>query len=83
MRGILLGNYEMEFYPEQLNGRSGRGDTCLGSYVAMRQTKSPGEAGIWAAALTSLKMEKQGPFDRHIDDVRELIRYKYNGTGPT
>ncbi|HKJ26151.1 MAG TPA: PfkB family carbohydrate kinase [Anaerolineales bacterium] len=77
---LILANgqyFEMEFYPEQLKGRSGRGDTCLGTYIAMRLTKPPEEAGIWAAALTSLKMEKQGPFTRTIDDVRDLIDRKY------
>ncbi len=59
-------NYEMGFFPSQLNGRSGRGDTCIGSYVAMRLSKPAHEAGIWAAALTSLKMEKLGPFDRPV-----------------
>jgi sugar/nucleoside kinase (ribokinase family) len=70
--------YQMAFYPSQLTGRSGRGDTCVGTYVAMRLSKSPGEAGIWAAAVTSLKMEKLGPFDRPIGDVEALIRLKYD-----
>lgn len=71
-------NYEMGFYPAQLNGRSGRGDTCVGTYVAMRLSKSPHEAGIWAAAVTSLKMEKLGPFDRPVSDVEALIHSRYN-----
>lgn len=71
--------YSMGFYPQQLNGRSGRGDTCLGSYVAIRLSMSPKDAGIWAAAVTSLKMEKQGPFSLAIEDVKNLIRSKYNG----
>lgn len=70
--------YKMGFYPTQVSGRSGRGDTCIGSYVAMRLSKTPHEAGIWAAAVTSLKMEKLGPFDRPIRDVETLIRLKYN-----
>ena len=73
--------HDLEFYPKTLAGRSGRGDTCLGSYVAMRLLKPAGEAGVWAAALTSLKMEKQGPFDRTRADVEELIRCKYDGSG--
>ena len=70
-------NYEAGFYPKQLLGRSGRGDTCLGSYTAMRLSKEPAEAGIWAAAVTSLKMEKLGPFSCSISEVEELIRLKY------
>jgi sugar/nucleoside kinase (ribokinase family) len=71
-------SYEMGFYPAQLSGRSGRGDTCVGSYVAMRLSKDPQEAGIWAAAVTTLKMEKLGPFDRPISDVEALIQARYD-----
>jgi sugar/nucleoside kinase (ribokinase family) len=70
--------HELDFYPENLSGRSGRGDTYIGTYVAMRLTKKPLKAGIWAAAVTSLKMETLGPFDRSIADVEALIRAKYN-----
>ena len=71
-------NYEMGFYPSGLDGRSGRGDTCVGSYVAMRLSMDPQQAGIWAAAVTSLKMEKLGPFDRPISDVEALIHSRYD-----
>ena len=70
--------YESGFYPQKLNGRSGRGDTCIGTYMAMRLSLNPFKAGIWAAAVTSLKMEKLGPFDRSIEDVLTLIREKYD-----
>jgi sugar/nucleoside kinase (ribokinase family) len=70
-------SYEMGFYPVRLDGRSGRGDTCLGTYTAMRLVKSPEEAGIWAAAVTSLKMETLGVFSRTITDVEALILEKY------
>src|SRR5688572_33464862 len=53
--------HEMGFYPARLDGRSGRGDTCVGTYVAKRLPLPPREAGIWAAAVTSLKMENLGP----------------------
>jgi sugar/nucleoside kinase (ribokinase family) len=69
---------EFGFYPAQLSGRSGRGDTCVGTYTAMRLTKSPSEAGLWAAAVTSMKMEKLGPFDRTITEVEDFIHEKYN-----
>lgn len=71
--------HDLQFHPQQLSGRSGRGDTCAGTYVAMRLSKSPKEAGIWAAAVTSLKMEKQGTFNRSIHEVEYLIHSKYNG----
>ena len=67
----------MEFYPARLDGRSGRGDTCLGTYVAKRLLLEPRQAGIWAAAVTSLKMEDVGPFNRSVGEVKALIRDKY------
>lgn len=79
--GLLVydGNhfYETKFYPRQLIGRSGRGDTCIASYTARRLNASPAEATIWAAAATSLKMEAEGPFRRDIREVEELIQKKY------
>ncbi|MDQ3004276.1 MAG: PfkB family carbohydrate kinase [Chloroflexota bacterium] len=80
--GLLIyadGNFhEMNFYPARLDGRSGRGDTCVGVYVARRLSMAPLEAGIWAAAVTSLKMENSGPFDRFISEVEALIFDKYS-----
>lgn len=80
--GLLIyadGKYhEMGFYPAHLEGRSGRGDTCVGTYVAKRLSLPPREAGIWAAAVTSLKMEKLGPFDRSVDEVEAFMNAKYN-----
>ncbi len=72
--------HEAAFYPTRMNGRSGRGDTCLGSYVAMRLSSTPAVAIRWAAAVTSLKMENPGPFDRPVSDVVDLLRrmYKYD-----
>jgi sugar/nucleoside kinase (ribokinase family) len=70
--------YDASFYPRKLVGRSGRGDTCLASYMSKRINSSPAEATIWAAALTSLKMEAEGPFRRPIEDVEILIQEKYH-----
>ena len=79
--GVLIyadGDFrQLSFYSRGLDGRSGRGDTCIGSYMAMRKSLDPFEAGVWAAAVTSLKMEKLGPFDRSKEDVLVLIREKY------
>jgi len=71
--------HEADFFPKKLVGRSGRGDTCIASYVAKRLSASPAEATIWAAAVTSLKMEAEGPFRREIGEVEELIQRKYRG----
>jgi sugar/nucleoside kinase (ribokinase family) len=69
--------HEVEFYPRKLDGRSGRGDTCLGTYAAVRLKMPPSGACVWAAAVTSLKMETLGPFDRSVSEVQELIRDRY------
>lgn len=70
--------HEMSFYAARLDGRSGRGDTCIGTYIARRLSLAPREAGIWAAAVTSLKMENLGPFNRSIREVEDLIHNKYD-----
>ena len=79
--GLLVyadGNfYEEKFLPKEIIGRSGRGDTCVASYTAKRLNASPQEATIWAAAVTSLKMEAEGPFQRNIEEVNNLIQNNY------
>jgi sugar/nucleoside kinase (ribokinase family) len=70
--------HAMRFFPSGLEGRSGRGDTCVGAYVARRLSHPPREASIWAAAVTSLKMGTLGPFNRSISDIEALIKAKYN-----
>jgi sugar/nucleoside kinase (ribokinase family) len=69
------------FYPRELVGRSGRGDTCMGSYVSCRIDASPAEATVWAAAVTSLKMEKEGPVQCAAERVRDLIKKRYTQEG--
>ncbi|MCE5265045.1 MAG: carbohydrate kinase, partial [Deltaproteobacteria bacterium] len=54
--------FRAPFDPENLSGRTGRGDTCFISYVAWRMNHGIEESLRYAAALTSLKMEKPGPF---------------------
>lgn len=70
-------DHHFGFFPATMIGRSGRGDTCLGSYTAMRLKKPAEEAGRWAAAVTSLKMEALVPFNRTIDEVEAFILDKY------
>ncbi|HOC88081.1 MAG TPA: PfkB family carbohydrate kinase [bacterium] len=69
--------YEAPFLPEPLVGRSGRGDTCIAAYVCKRLTAGPAEATIWAAAVTSLKMEAEGPIKRSVADVELKIAKRY------
>ena len=70
--------YEQKFSPKELIGRSGRGDTCIASYAASRLTSEPGEAIIWSAALTSLKLEAEGPFNLSVKEIKSLISEKYS-----
>ena len=69
--------YEASFFPKEVRGRTGRGDTCAAAYLGKRLTAPPAEATVWAAALTSLKMEQGGPFSREISEVEALIRERY------
>ena len=62
------------FEPANLSGRSGRGDTCFGSYLARRLTHGVRESLAYAAALTSLKMEKPGPFRGTVEQVLSRMK---------
>lgn len=70
---------EAAFHARSMVGRSGRGDTCVGSYVAARLEHPPEEAIRWSAATTSLKMEAPGPIRRRIEDIVELMQREYRG----
>ena len=65
---------EAPFVPDEVRGRSGRGDTCTSAYLSRRLTAPPAEAVRWAAALTSLKLEAEGPFRREAAEVEALYR---------
>ena len=71
--------FEAEFHAQSMLGRSGRGDTCVGSYVAARLEHPPEEAICWAAATTSLKIEAPGPIRRSYEDIVDLIEQHYKG----
>jgi sugar/nucleoside kinase (ribokinase family) len=45
-----------------VSGRTGRGDTTFGAYLARRLDYGPADALRFAAALASIKMESPGPF---------------------
>ena len=65
--------YSAPFTPRSLSGRTGRGDTCFSTYIAMRLNNDPAIAAAWAGAVTSLKQEKPGPWYGPIEEVRTLI----------
>ena len=66
--------YRAPFNAENLDGRAGRGDTCFLSYIARRRTHNINDSIHYAAALTSLKMEKPVPFSGTVDDVLERMK---------
>jgi sugar/nucleoside kinase (ribokinase family) len=64
--------HEAPWAPEAVRGRSGRGDTCTASYLSRRLSAPPEDAVLWAAAVTSLKLEAEGPFRRTKADAQTL-----------
>jgi sugar/nucleoside kinase (ribokinase family) len=65
--------YEAPFTPRSLAGRTGRGDTCFATYLGQRLAKSPEEATRIAAAVTTLKQERPGPWRGTWADVQALL----------
>jgi sugar/nucleoside kinase (ribokinase family) len=64
--------FEAPFVVQEVRGRSGRGDTCTSAYLSRRLTAGPADAVRWAAAVTSLKLEAEGPFRRSLGEVERL-----------
>lgn len=61
-----------------LSGRTGRGDTVFGSYIAMRALGAGVEDALrYATACVSLKMETPGPFAGTRADVEAYMRAFY------
>lgn len=66
--------YEAPFRPKSLAGRTGRGDTCFSAYLGRRLLgDSPAQATKFAAALTTLKLERPGPFQGPLEEVYRLL----------
>ena len=63
------------FTPRSLAGRTGRGDTCFATYVGKRLSAPPEEATRFAAAITTLKQERPGPWRGQLADVEALLAY--------
>ncbi len=66
--------YRAPFNARNLDGRAGRGDTCFLSYITRRMTHGIDESIHYAAALTSIKMEKAAPFSGTVEDVLERMK---------
>ncbi|MFH1132105.1 MAG: PfkB family carbohydrate kinase [Pseudomonadota bacterium] len=60
--------------PTNIVARTGRGDSCMSAYLSARiQGESPEWATRYAAALTSMKIERNGPFDGTYEEVLERM----------
>ncbi|MCD6470924.1 hypothetical protein J7K86_00060 [bacterium] len=51
-----------KFSPNTIRGRTGRGDTCIATYLVKRLSLSPEKALKYAAEITSKKLEVEGPY---------------------
>ncbi|RPI85741.1 MAG: carbohydrate kinase [Chloroflexi bacterium] len=65
--------FHAPFKPRSLAGRTGRGDTCFSSYIGRRLSAGPEESTRWAAAVTSLKQEKPGPWYGPLEEAEALM----------
>ena len=72
--------YQQSFYyipayaPTEVVDATGCGDTYMAGYLYRRSKgESPAEAGKFAAAMATLKIEKQGPFNGTEQDVIAVI----------
>jgi sugar/nucleoside kinase (ribokinase family) len=76
-RGVLVYTggqaYEATFTPRSMDGRTGRGDTCFATYLGRRLSVPPEEACRFAAAVTTLKMERPGPFRGTLAEVEAMM----------
>ena len=74
--------HQAPFRPRSLRGRTGRGDTCLATYLGTRLSAPPKEATRLAAAITTLKLEEPGPWRGTLADARALVPSLFaNGGG--
>ena len=67
--------YEIPAYaPHEVVDATGCGDTYSAGYLYQRTLgATPTEAGKFAAAMCTIKLEHNGPFNRSIDDIHEII----------
>lgn len=64
------------YMPNEVVDATGCGDTYSTGYLYSRmQGASYKEAGKFAAAMCTMKLEHSGPFDKSIEDIQETIRH--------
>nr|MCR5041973.1 carbohydrate kinase family protein [Clostridia bacterium] len=69
--------YACPIRSRSLAGRTGRGDTCFGAYIAERLDHGMESSLLTATAAVSLKMEKAGKFSATREELDEYIRLLY------
>ena len=62
-----------KFFNTSAEGRTGRGDSTFGAYLACRPDGDVASALRWAAAVASMKLEKPGLFAGTEEQVRERL----------
>jgi sugar/nucleoside kinase (ribokinase family) len=65
--------HQATFTPRSMDGRTGRGDTCFATYLGKRLSAPPEKACRFAAAVTTLKMERPGPFRGTLAEVEAMM----------
>lgn len=67
--------YQIPAYaPHEMVDATGCGDTYSAGYLYRRlQGATPTEAGKFAAAMCTIKLEHNGPFNRTLEDVEKII----------
>ena len=65
--------FQAPFTPRTLAGRTGRGDTCFSAYIGRRLSAGPDESTRWAAAVTTLKQERPGPWQGPVEEAEALM----------
>jgi sugar/nucleoside kinase (ribokinase family) len=72
--------YFARFSNRTNKGRTGRGDTFIGAYLARRLECSIKESLEFAASLTSIKIEAEGPFTGTLQEVLERSAPRFHST---
>jgi len=70
----LSGTFAAPITSRNLSGRTGRGDSCFGAYLAWRLAHSVEDSLAYAAALVSMKMERPGVYQGCPESVAVRIR---------
>jgi sugar/nucleoside kinase (ribokinase family) len=71
-------SYYERFTNRSVAGRTGRGDSVFGSYLARRLEYGVAESLKFAAALASIKVEVPGPFAGTLQEVLDRMKRDYS-----